>query len=197
MEIEKSFNRSAISGSGDSGTSSRSFATLLTWLGEHKSPVFVVATTNDHTRLPPEFIRKGRFDDIFWTDLPSIPEREEIFKVLLERYGRDVSKTKLNLKKLAAKTEGFTGAEIEQLIVGTMFTRFDRDGKEFSQVDLEDEISSTKPSSITSKEDIDKMRQQAVNKLRVASTSGASHMFTLSENETRTDNSELRNLDVS
>ena len=64
MEIEKSLNKAAVSGAGDTGTSSRAFATLLSWLSDHKSPVFVVATSNDHTKLPPEFTRKGRFDEL-------------------------------------------------------------------------------------------------------------------------------------
>ena len=127
MEIEKSLNRSAVNGAGDSGTSSRSFASLLSWLSDHKTPVFVVATSNDHTRLPTEFIRKGRWDDLFWIDLPSQPERMQIFDVLLKRYNRDSSK--YNLKRLSDKTEGFTGAEIEQAIIGAMYSKFDRDGR--------------------------------------------------------------------
>lgn len=193
MEIEKSLNRAAISGAGDSGTSSRSFATLLSWLSDHKSPVFVVATSNDHTRLPVELTRKGRFDDLFWLDLPSLAEREQIFKVLFERYKRDPAK--FNLKKLAENTEGFTGAEVEEAIKSAMFSRFGRDGKEITNTDVLDEIKAAVPLSITSKDELDKMRQQAVGKLRVASSSGISKTFTLSENS-RTDNADLRQLDV-
>jgi SpoVK/Ycf46/Vps4 family AAA+-type ATPase len=198
-EIEKSLNRSATSGAGDTGTSSRAFATLLTWLSDHKSPVFVIGTSNDHTRLPTEFVRKGRFDEIFWIDLPSAAERECIFNVLLIRYGRSVQENKLNLKKLAEASEGFTGAEIEQALIGAMFTRFDRDGKEFSQTDIEDELRMAVPLSVTAKEDIDKMRLTAINKLRTVSSSGASKMFTMAGSDgKRSDNVEnLRDLDVS
>ena len=197
-EIEKSLNRSATSGSGDSGTGSRSFATLLSWLSDHKSPVFVIGTSNDHTRLPTEFTRKGRFDELFWLDLPTAAERERIFEVLFARYGRDVTKMKMNLKKLAEKSEGFTGAEIEQAITGAMFTRFDRDGKEFTQTDLEDELTTAVPLSVTSKEDIDNMRAKAAGRLRIASNSGASKLFTMGESTpSRKDRADLRDLDVS
>lgn len=195
-EIEKSLNRSATSGSGDTGTSSRSFATLLGWLSDHKSPVFVIGTSNDHTRLPTEFVRKGRFDEMFWIDLPSAAERERIFDVLLKRYNRDSSK--YDLKKLAEKAVDFTGAEIEQVIIGAMFTRFDKDGKEFTNTDLVDEILATRPLAVTSKEDIDVMRSKAANKLRAVSSSGATKVFTLDNGGTRSDNADnKRELEIS
>jgi SpoVK/Ycf46/Vps4 family AAA+-type ATPase len=196
-EIEKSLNRNATSGAGDTGTSSRAFATLLSWLSEHKSPVFVIGTSNDHTRLPTEFIRKGRFDEMFWLDLPTVSERERIWDVLLKRYGRDSAK--YNLKKLSEKSEGFTGAEIEEIIKGAMFTRFDKDGKDITNTDLEDEMNSTKPLSQTSKEEIQIMRDKAVNRLRVASSSGMSKMFTGNgETMNRAENSDsIRELDIS
>jgi SpoVK/Ycf46/Vps4 family AAA+-type ATPase len=196
-EIEKSLNRSATSGEGDTGTSSRAFATLLSWLSEHKSPVFVIATTNDHTKLPTELIRKGRFDDLFWLDVPKVAERERIFEVLIKRYNRDA--TKYKLKQLAEKTEGFTGAEIEEIIKGAMFARFDKDGQEFTNIDLIDEINATKPLTETSAAEIKEMRNKAINKLRVASLSGASQMFTGAgqTSTTRTDTGDLRELGIS
>ena len=129
--------------------------------------------------------------------MPTTGEREAIFDVLLKRYNRDSSK--FNLKKLSEKTEGFTGAEIEQLITGAMFTKFDRDGKDITNTDLEDEINTTKPMSQTSATEITEMRNKAVNKLRYASNSGISKMYTGTEDKSsRTDNAEvLRNLDVS
>lgn len=197
-EIEKSLNRSATSGSGDSGTGSRAFATLLSWLGEHKSPVFVIGTSNDYTRLPVEFIRKGRFDSIFWLDLPTLAERERIWDVLLKRYGREAVKSNLDVKKLAEKTEGFTGAEIEEVIKSTMFLRFDRDGKEFTTLDLSDEILISRPLSETSKEELEAMRAKAAGRLQVASSSGTTKVFTLGENTVREDHGDdLRALDVS
>ena len=196
-EIEKSLNRNATSGSGDSGTSSRAFATLLSWLSDHKSPVFVIATSNDHTRLPTEFIRKGRFDELFWLDLPTKAERKAIFDVLLKRYNRDSSK--FNLDMLAERSEGYTGAEIEQIIIGAMFTKFDTDGKDITNTNLTDEMNSTKPLSQTSEVEIKDMRNKAINKLRYASTSGVSRMFTgLEGKDSRPDNAEaLRELDIS
>ena len=129
--------------------------------------------------------------------MPTQAEREAIFDVLLKRYGRDAKSGKYNLKKLAEKSEGYTGAEIEQVIVGAMFNRFDRDEKEFTQTDLEDEMNSTKPLSETSKEEIDLMRQKAAGRLRVASNSGASTVFQLpGAVGSRTDDSSLRELEV-
>lgn len=178
-EIEKSLNRSATSGSGDSGTSSRAFATLLSWLSDHTSPVFVIGTSNDHTKLPTEFTRKGRFDEIFWIDLPSLAERKEIFKVQLNKYGRTAEKLKLNLDRLSEKSEGFTGAEIEQIVVSAMYSRFSEDGKEITQTDLLDGLASAKPFSETNKEELENMRTKAAGRLQVASSSGASKIFEL------------------
>ena len=168
-EIEKSLNKSAVSGAGDTGTSSRAFATLLSWLSDHKSPVFVVATSNDHTKLPPEFTRKGRFDELFWIDLPSKPERVEIFQKLLARFNRQG--TKYSLDKLAEKTEGYTGAEIENIITSAMFARFEKDGKEFTNTDLYDVIDMTKPMSEINSAELQEMREKAQGKLRPASGS--------------------------
>lgn len=83
-EIEKALSNSAVSGSGDSGVSSRIFGTFLSWLNDRKNPAFIVATTNNHTLLPSALIRKGRFDQLFWVDLPTADERREIFNVLLK-----------------------------------------------------------------------------------------------------------------
>ena len=82
LEIEKALNKAAVGGQGDSGTSSRSFGTLLTWLSDHKTPVFVIGTSNNFTILPPEMIRKGRFDELFWLDLPNEKDKQAIFSVL-------------------------------------------------------------------------------------------------------------------
>ncbi len=133
---------------------------------------------------------------MFWLDLPSPAERERIFDVLLKRYNRDSAK--YNLKKLADKAVDFTGAEIEQTIIGAMYTRFDRDGKEFTNTDLEDEINATKPLAVTSKEDIDNMRAKAVNKLRAVSSAGSARMFARANETQRSDNTDTnRELDIS
>ena len=170
-EIEKSLSRDAVSGKGDTGTSSRSFATLLSWLSDHTTPVFVIGTSNDHTKLPTEFTRKGRFDELFWIDLPTLAERKEIFTVILKRYGRENSK--LNINKLAEASDLFTGAEIENVITSAMFNRFGLDKEEITTTNVLDEINSTQPLAKMSAADIKIMREQAEGKLRVATTSGA------------------------
>ena len=171
-EIEKALNKDAVSGKGDTGTSSRSFGSLLTWLSEHKSPVFVIGTSNDHTRLPTEFTRKGRFDELFWIDLPSEAERKEIFNVLLKRYGWDTDKVKLKVDELAAEADQFTGAEIENVIISAMFDRFGKDGKPITTQNLVDEILATTPLAKMNAADLDNMRKNAEGKLRVATSSG-------------------------
>src|SRR5690606_32358306 len=82
-EVEKYLNTGAVSGHGDSGTSSRAFGSILTWLSDRKSPAFIICTSNDHLALPPALIRKGRFDEWFWCDLPNDAEREDIFRVVI------------------------------------------------------------------------------------------------------------------
>lgn len=169
-EIEKALNRSAVSGQGDTGTSSRSFGTLLTWLSDHKTPVFVIGTSNNFTVLPPEMIRKGRFDELFWLDLPSESDRVAIFRVLLKRYSRDYKK--FDLKRLSKEAKGFTGAEIEQVIVATMFRCFSDKQREITDADLVMEIQNTTPQAKTNEADILRMRSEAEGKLRMAGSDG-------------------------
>ena len=94
-EIEKSMNVDAVSGRGDSGVSSRLFATLLTWMNDHTSPVFTIVTSNNFTILPPELIRKGRLSELFWIDIPDALERKDIWKVIIKRRKRDPKKFNL------------------------------------------------------------------------------------------------------
>ncbi len=128
-EIEKGF--ASASGERDSGTSARVFGSFLTWMQERSKPVFVIATANDISRLPPEFMRKGRFDEIFFIDLPTRAERTDIFRLHLHRRlaaGPDLGAfdvTDALLAELADRTEGFTGAEIEQAVVSACFDAFD------------------------------------------------------------------------
>src|SRR5947207_13959680 len=118
-EIDKAFAGSQGSGATDGGTTARVFGTFLTWLSEKDAPVFVVATANDISQLPPELMRKGRLDEIFFVDLPSDPERREIFRMHLARRGRDPQR--VDLDTLVACSENFSGAEIEQAIVSGRF----------------------------------------------------------------------------
>lgn len=169
-EIEKALNRSAVSGQGDTGTSSRSFGTLLSWLSDHKTPVFVIGTSNNFTILPPEMIRKGRFDELFWLDLPNKIDRVSIFRVLLRRYRRDPAKFDLNA--LAEASKGFTGAEIEQVLISTMYRCFADKQREVTVKDLLLELSATTPQSKINEVDITNMRDQAKGKLRMVQMDG-------------------------
>jgi hypothetical protein len=121
-EVEKAFSGAKNSGSTDGGTSSRVFGSMLSWMQEKSSPVFVVATANDVTQLPPEFLRKGRFNEIFFVDLPNQEEREAIWRIQIAKYGRDPKS--YDLIQLARATEGWTGAEIEQVFIDAMYEAF-------------------------------------------------------------------------
>ena len=116
-EIEKAF-ASAASRSADGGLSQRMFGSLLTWMQEHEAPVFLVATANDIGALPPELLRKGRFDEIFFVNLPSQPTRREIFAIHLSKRGRDSEQ--FDLDQLAETSQGYSGSEIEQAIISAL-----------------------------------------------------------------------------
>ena len=120
-EIEKAF-ASAAAQSADGGLSKRMFGNLLTWMQEHKAPVFLVATANDIEALPPELLRKGRFDEIFFVDLPDEEARRQIFSIHLKKRKRDPKK--FDLERLAKESEGRSGAEIEQAILAAMHSAF-------------------------------------------------------------------------
>ena len=126
-EIEKGFSGSQSSGSTDGGTSSRVFGSFLSWMQEKDKPVFVVATANDVSKLPPEFLRKGRFDELFFVDLPDALERAQIWDIVIARYGR--RPTDYDTVVLARACEQFTGAEIEAVFVDAMHEAY-ADGRE-------------------------------------------------------------------
>lgn len=163
-EIEKSL--SGLNSNGDSGTSSRIFGTFLTWMQEKTAPVFVIATANNINSLPTELLRKGRFDEIFFVDLPTQREREKIFKLHLSKRLKDkdvASKIEINsdlYKQLAQMTEGFVGAEIEQVVISALYEAFfNKRPLEFS--DLANTIKNVVPLSVTQKEQILAIRQWA------------------------------------
>ena len=114
-EVEKGL----ASGEHDGGVSQRVLGTLLTWMAERKAPVFVVATANAIDRLPPELVRKGRFDELFFVDLPSAEVRADIFRIHLQR--RELEPSGFDLAQLAAASEGYSGAEIEQAVVSALY----------------------------------------------------------------------------
>jgi SpoVK/Ycf46/Vps4 family AAA+-type ATPase len=165
-ELEKGFAGTSGGGSSDGGTTQRVFATFLTWMSEKTAPVFLVATANDVSALPPEMLRKGRFDEIFFVDLPDEKEREQIFRIHLQKRKRDASKFKL--KELAKATDGFSGAEIEQVVVGSLYVAFDA-GRELAQKDLMAEAKSAVPLSVMMAEEIDELRNWAKLRTRPSS----------------------------
>jgi len=154
-EIEKAF---ASGGSDDGGVSQRVLGIFLSWMQERKGDVFVVATSNDVAKLPPEFLRKGRFDEIFFVDLPNSEEREAILAIHLTRRGHDPKQ--FDLASLAVATEGFSGAEIEQLVVSALYTAFSNNDPLTTGLLLE-ECKRTRPLSKTRSEHIQFLRRWA------------------------------------
>ncbi len=165
-EIEKGLSGVHSSGFSDGGVTARVAATLLTWLQEKTAPVFVVATANRIEQLPPELLRKGRFDDIFFIDLPSLRERREIFEIHVRRRGRDPAAH--DLDALARRAMGFSGAEIEQAIVSALYDAF-AEGKELAPTHLERAIAEALPLSTTMREEIARVRAWARTRTRAAS----------------------------
>jgi len=143
-------------GDNDGGTSRRVLGTLLTWMAENRSQVFMVATANDIERLPPELIRKGRLDEIFFVDLPSTEVREVIFRIHLEKRGQAASA--FDLARLAEHSDGFTGAEIEQAVVAGLYSAGAGD-QPLGQALLEAELAATVPLSVTMAESLARLRQ--------------------------------------
>jgi len=166
-EIEKEFG--GVSGEGDSGTSARVFASFLTWMQEKKSPVFVLATANNINRLPPEFLRKGRFDEIFFVDLPFEDERKEIFRIHLSKRKRNPDNFDLNL--LVKESDGYSGAEIEEAIISALYGVF-RLNRELTTEDILQALKETRPLSEVMKEQINDMRRWAKDRARYASLKG-------------------------
>ena len=181
-ELEKGFAGTQSSGSTDSGTGARVFASFLTWLQDKTSPVFVVATANNVHMLPPELLRKGRFDEIFFVDLPTPEERGKIFGIHINKKNRDPEM--FDLDQMIAATQGFSGSEIEQAIISCLYDLFE-ENKDFHRTDnsgddptqaiqwnTERLVASCKeiiPLSYTMKEMIDGMRDWSRSRARVAS----------------------------
>jgi AAA+ superfamily predicted ATPase len=150
-EVEKAL----ASGGLDGGTSTRVFGTILTWMQEKTAPVFVVATANNISQLPPELLRKGRFDEIFFLDLPTQEERQEIFAVHLRKRKRLPGD--FDLDRLARASEGYVGAEIEQAIVEAMYVGFNA-GREFTTEDIAAALKRQVPLSVSSRETVGMLR---------------------------------------
>jgi SpoVK/Ycf46/Vps4 family AAA+-type ATPase len=171
-ELDKAFAGGTGSADSDGGTSSRIFGSFLTWMQEKTSPVFVMATANRVERLPGEFLRKGRFDEIFFVDLPTSEERQDIFKIHLSKRRSEI--TRFDLEQLAKVSDGFSGAEIEQALIAAMYEAFAQD-REFTQLDIIAAIKSTLPLSRTMTEQVSALRDWARQRARPASASIAEY----------------------
>jgi len=158
-EIEKGLGHDT-SGS-DSGVSARVFGTFLSWLQDKPDGVFVIATCNDISGLPPELLRKGRFDEIFFVDLPDAKARAEILSLHLQRRSRDPAA--FDLEALAQSTEGFSGSELEQAIVSALYAAYS-EGTKLTTAHISTEIASTRPLSVTSAEKIERLRSWAASR---------------------------------
>jgi SpoVK/Ycf46/Vps4 family AAA+-type ATPase len=163
-EIDKAFSGNS-GNAGDSGTSARVLGTFLTWLNEKTAPVFVVATANDISNLPPELLRKGRLDEIFFVDLPGVQEREEIFAIHLRRRNRDPES--FPLQALAEQSAGFSGAEIEEAINSALYEAF-YEGGALTEHHVQGALQQSVPLSRTMHEHLGKLREWSTGRARPA-----------------------------
>ena len=187
-EIEKGFGTTR--GEMDGGAATRVFGTFLTWMQEKTKPVFVIATANNISCLPPELLRKGRFDEIFFTDLPTYNERKVIFKLHLEKrlkdsISEDFKVTDKLLDKLSKETEGFVGAEIEQVVISALFEAYSQD-RELTEDDLFKVIKNTVPLSTTQSEQILAIREWANERAVSATAHDESYNYIPEETEETT-----------
>jgi SpoVK/Ycf46/Vps4 family AAA+-type ATPase len=165
-EIDKAFAGSQGSGATDGGTTARVFSTFLTWLSEKSAPVFVVATANDISHLPPELLRKGRLDEIFFVDLPAASERAEIFRVHIAKRGRNPEA--FDLEALVASSHDFSGAEIEEAINSALYEAFYAK-QELTHAHVLAALEQTVPLAKTMDEQINRLRNWADGRARNAS----------------------------
>jgi SpoVK/Ycf46/Vps4 family AAA+-type ATPase len=166
-ELEKGFSGVQSSGQSDAGTTARVFGSFITWLQEKQSAVFVIATANDVSMLPPELLRKGRFDEIFFVDMPTMDERKDILRIHLEKKKRAF--TEDDLDALALATRDFSGAELEQVVVAALYDAFFENGAELTRERLLTSSSEVIPLALTMKEKIDGLRDWARSRARSAS----------------------------
>jgi SpoVK/Ycf46/Vps4 family AAA+-type ATPase len=163
-EIEKAF-ASAGSDSADGGLSQRMFGTLLSWMQDHRAPIFLIATANNLSQLPPELMRKGRFDEIFFVDLPGPRERDAVFAVHLKKRNRD--KANFDLPRLVAASGGMSGAEIEQAVISGLYAAF-ADKTECTSEHILAAIQGTQPLSVVMSEHVERLRAWAKNRCVMA-----------------------------
>jgi len=178
-EVEKAFSGVSTEGGGD-GTLTRLFGTFLTWLQDHGKPIFVIATANSVASLPPEMLRRGRFDELFFINLPNYHERKDIFEIHFGKRKLDYKRYDINL--LANKTEGYSGAEIEQVVVSSTFEAYTA-GRSVTMQDLLLAQEQTVPLSITMEEKIFELREWARTRCRPATPD--SRVMQMLEEESR------------
>ncbi|HNN91352.1 MAG TPA: AAA family ATPase [Pseudomonadota bacterium] len=168
-EMEKGFSGTGSSNMSDGGTTSRVFGTFVTWMQEKSSPVFVIATANDVRALPPELLRKGRFDEIFFVDLPTMEERAEILKIHLSKKKRAIDT--LDMHRLIEAMPDFSGSEVEQVVVGALYEAFDANPhvRDLSTEQLLHGAKEIVPLAVTMQEKIADMREWARTRARTAS----------------------------
>ena len=166
-EIEKAL-QGATSGSADGGVSSDALGAILSWMQERSGEAFVIATANDVEGLPPELLRKGRFDEVWFVDLPNTTERELVLAAALRAAGRD--KVKVDFAALADATDAFTGSEIAALVPDALFSAFAEDAREIETRDLVRAAKTVVPLSKTAKEKIDRLRAWAKDRARPATS---------------------------
>lgn len=159
-EIEKAFSGVGDGGGGNSVTT-RLFGNFLTWMQDKESTVFVVATANDISKLPPEFLRKGRFDELFSVDLPNAEERRNIFEIHLKR--RKQFSREIDTIQLIQHSDGFSGADIEAVVKETIENAFIADKMKITTNDLLNVLDETKSLSVSLKDKITEMRTSMKN----------------------------------
>jgi len=165
-ELDKGLAGSKSSGGTDGGTSARVFGSLISWMQERTAQVFLIATANDVTQLPPELLRKGRWDEIFWTDLPNQVERDAIWKIKVAQCGRDPKQ--YDVTALAVSSDGYTGAEIEGVVADSLYRAFAED-REPTAADMQQSLRDTVPLSKLS-DQVDALRKWAKGRARPATS---------------------------
>ncbi len=166
-ELEKGLAGSKSSGSTDGGTSARVLGSLLSWMSEKTAPVFVVATANDVSQLPPELLRAGRWDQMFFVDLPNVEERQAIWQIQIRKHGRNPAD--FDPVQLARASDGLTGSEIEAVFVESLYDAFDR-ASEPTDLDIARVLTDFVPLSKTMAEQISALRTWATGRARFATS---------------------------
>ena len=178
-EVEKAFSGVSAEGGGD-GTLTRLFGTFLTWLQDHGKAIFTIATANSVTTLPPEMLRRGRFDELFFINLPNYHERKDILRIHLTKRG--LKPESYDIDELSDKTEGYSGAELEQVVISAVFDAYTT-GRKVTQQDLLNSQEMTVPLSVTMEEKIFELREWARTRCRPATPD--SRVMQMLEEESR------------